>query len=105
MNIRPMGPAPMTTMVSPGCAPVSFEPLHHAGERLGERGVLQRHAVRDQQRVLLHDARGDAHVLGVGAVVEEQVFAEVLLAVPAEEAVVAGRGVHGDDAVADGETW
>jgi hypothetical protein len=60
-------------------------------------------SVRHKQRVLLHDARRDAHVLGVGAVVEEQVLAEVLLSVTAEETVVAGGGVERQHAVAHAE--
>ncbi len=65
--------------------------------------MLEGDGVGDAEGVFFDDARGDADVLGVGAVVEEQVVAEVLLVVAAEEAGVAGRGVEREDAVADGE--
>ena len=80
-----------------------FEATDDAGERLGEGGVLEAGLAGMAQGIFLDDAGGDADVFGVGAVVEEEVFAEVLLAVAAEEAGVAGGGVEGHDAVADGE--
>jgi hypothetical protein len=76
---------------------------YNAGERLSERGVFEGDVVWDVEGVLLNDARGDADVLGVGAVVEEEIFAEVLLVAGAEEAGVAGRRVEGDDAVSRAE--
>ncbi len=80
-----------------------FEAAEDAGEGFGEGGVLEGDVVGDAERVFLDDAGGDADVFGIGAVVEEEVVAEVLLVVQAEEAGVAGRGVEGEDAIAEGE--
>ena len=81
-----------------------FESMHRAGQRLGQRGVLQRHMVGNVQRVLGHDARGNANELGISAVVEEQVVAEVLLAARTEIALSAGGGVERHHAVAGSKT-
>jgi hypothetical protein len=54
--------------------------MHRAGQRLGQRSVLQRHVVGNMERVLFHNPRRNADELGVGAVVEQQVVAEVFLA-------------------------
>ncbi len=67
-----------------------FKPMHRAGQRLGERRVLQRHMFRHMERVLGHDARGNADELGIGAVVEEQIVAEIFLAASAEVTLAAG---------------
>jgi ribosomal protein L35 len=77
--------------------------VHRAGQRLGQRRVLQRHVVRHMQRILGHDAGRDADELGIGAVVEEQIVAEVLLAALAEIALAAGGGVERHHAVAGGK--
>src|SRR5215510_13181006 len=50
-----------------------------AGERLGQRGTLVVHGVRHFEHIFDDDAARDAHVLGVSAVVEEQIVAEVFL--------------------------
>ena len=65
--------------------------------------MLEGDGVGDAEGIFFDDACGNADEFGVGAVVEEEIVAEVLLAVAAEEADVAGRGVEGQDAVADGE--
>jgi len=65
--------------------------------------VFQRNESGNVHGVLLDDARGDADVFGIGSVVEEQIFAEILLAALAEVALAAGRGVDGHDSIADGE--
>ncbi len=65
---------------------------------------MGRRQVRGDGKGIFGDDPGwDADVFGVGAVVEEKVFAEVLLAVQAEEAGVTGGGVEGDDAVVTAE--
>jgi len=53
--------------------------------------------------IAFDNAGGDADVLGVRAVIEEQIFAEILKASFAEEAGEAGRGVGRDDAFPDGK--
>ena len=103
MNMRPMGPAPMTTMVSPGWAPLSSRPRTTQARGSVRAACSKGTPSGMSEGVLLDDAGGDADVFGVGSVVEEQVLAEVLLAVAAEEADVAGGGVEGDDAVAFAE--
>ena len=67
-----------------------FKPAHDAGQGLGERGMLKGHSGRQVQRILGDDASGDADELGVGAVVEQQIVAQVLLSVAAEKAFVTG---------------
>ena len=57
----------------------------------------------DAKGVLGDDARRDANVLGIGAIVEEQIVAEVFLVARAEVALAAGRGVERDDAIARSE--
>jgi hypothetical protein len=86
-----------------GTGSALFEAADDAGKRFGEGGVLEGDTVGDEEGVLFDDAGGDADVLGVGAVVEEEVFAEILLAMGAEETDVAGSGVEGYDAVAFAE--
>src|SRR5271157_4225014 len=69
--------------------------MHRAGQRL---------MIRYMQRILGHDAGRDANELGIGAVVEEQIVAEVLLAVSAEITLAAGGRVERDYAVAGCKT-
>ncbi len=70
----------MTATVSPGCGMRIFKAVHGAGQRLSQRSVLQRNVVENMEGILGHDAGRDADELGIGAVVEEQVVAEVFLA-------------------------
>ena len=86
-----------------GMRPRIFKSVHGAGQRLGQRRVFQRNVVGNMQRVLGDDARRNANELGIGAVVEEQIVAEIFLAALAEVALAAGRGVERDDAVAGSE--
>src|SRR5579862_4962407 len=51
--------------------------------------------LRDHVGVPLHDTRRDPNVFRVGAVIEEQIFAEVFQASTAEETVVARRRICG----------
>ncbi len=98
--ISPSGPPPMMATVSPGCGRESSKTVHSAGQRLGQRGVFQRHMIGNMKRVLRYDARGNADELSVRSIVEEQVVAEILLPAFAKVAVTARRGVEGDYAVA-----
>src|SRR5581483_9205781 len=75
----------------------------NAGERLDQSGIVIAYAVGDEIRIALDDALRNPDVLGVGAVVEQQVFAKVLQAAATEEALVAGRGVGGDDTLPNAE--
>ena len=70
----------------------------HAGQRLGHGRVFDADVGRNDQHVGFNDAAGHANVFGVGTVVEEEIFAEVLLMLGAVEAHLAGGGVEGDDA-------
>ena len=56
--------------------------------------------IRHKQRILGHDAGWNANELGIGAIVEEQIVAEIFLAARAEIALAAGRGVERHNAVA-----
>ena len=71
-----------------------------AGQRFDEGGVFVFEALGNDVGVLLNDARGQADVFGVSAVIEEKILAEILLAVAAEIAMIARRGVGGDNALA-----
>ena len=103
MNIRPMGPAPMTAMVSPGCGLVWLRPCTTQASGSVRAACSKRDARGDGEGVLLNDAGRDAHVFRICAVVEEDIGAEVLLVVKAEEAGIAGGGVHRKNAVAESE--
>jgi hypothetical protein len=48
----------------------------------------------------LHDTRRDANVLGVRAIIEEQILTKILLAVAAEEAMITRGGIGSDNALA-----
>ena len=70
----------------------------HAGQRLDQRRALVVHGVRHFQHVFGDDAAGNAHVFGVRAVVEQQVFAKIFLAAAAVIAAETRRGIGGDHA-------
>ena len=72
-----------------------------AGERLDQGGIGEGNVAGDLEHVFADDPAGDAHELGVGAVVEQQVLAEVLPAPQAEEAGIARRGIRRNHAHAD----
>ncbi len=77
-----------------------FKAVHGAGQRLSKRSVLQRNVVENVEGILGNDTSRDADELGIGAVVEEQIVAEVFLAMLAEIALPAGGGVERNHAVA-----
>src|ERR1019366_1659141 len=54
--------------------------------------------------IALHDAGRNADVLGVGAVIEEQVLTEILQSLVAEETLSARRRIGGHHALANRET-
>jgi hypothetical protein len=70
----------------------------HASQRLDQRGAAIVDGVRHLEHVLHHDAAGDAHVLGISAIVEKKILAKVFLTPAAVKATQAGRGIGGDDA-------
>src|SRR5215469_269950 len=76
----------------------------HAGKRLGKRSALIIHRMRHFEHVFHGDAAGNAHVLGVSAVVEEQIVAEVFLAASAVVTEQAGCGIRGDHTHSDAPT-
>jgi len=82
-----------------------LEALEDAGEGFDEGGVEIAEMGGDLVHVALYDAGGDADIFSVGAVIEEEVLAEVFEAAAAIEAVEAGGGVGGDDALADVEAF
>ena len=100
-NIRPMGPSPMTATVSPGADAAFFQAAHHAGQRLDQRRILIAHMRRESRTCCAATMRaGNADVLGVGAVVEQQILAQIFLAALAEEALAAGRRIGRHHALA-----
>jgi hypothetical protein len=52
-------------------------------------------------RIPLDNPGGDANVFRVCAVVEQQVFAEVLQTAPAEKTLIARRGIRRNDSIAN----
>ena len=93
----------MTATISPLRGPESSKSVHGTGQRLGESRVLKRHILRNDKRVLRDNALGNFDELGISAVVEDQIVAKIFLAVQAEVAQAARRGVERDDAVAGRE--
>ena len=67
-------------------------------ERLDQGRAAVVHGMRHFQHVLHHDAPGNAHVFGVGAVVEQKIFAKIFLTAPAMKAAQARSGIRGNDA-------
>jgi hypothetical protein len=80
--------------------PASLDPQQGTGERLGEGRARGGQARADRDQVAGHEARGQADVLTVGAVDEEQVLAEVGAPCAAEPALPARRRVGRHDPVA-----
>ena len=70
----------------------------NAGQRLGHGGVFDADVGRNDQHVGFNDAAWNADVFGVGAVVEEEIFAEIFLMLGAVEAHLARGGVERDNA-------
>ncbi len=70
----------------------------HAGQWFDQRGTLVIDRVRHFQHIFGDDAPGYAHVLGIGAVVEQEIFAKIFLAAAAMVAAEARRGVCCDHA-------
>ena len=75
----------------PGAQLDVFDPLHHASQGLDQRRVTKSGLRLEPQQVLLHEPRRDNNRLGVGAVQEQQIVAQVFLVVEAVEAFPAGR--------------
>ncbi len=94
MNIRPIGPAPITTTLSPRFAPVSSRPRTTQASGSVSAACSKRQALGHNERVLGDDPGGNADVLGIGAVVEEQVLAEVFLSADAPVTGAAGRRIQ-----------
>ena len=76
-----------------------LQAAQHTRQRLDQSRILIGHVGRDLVHIPLHDAVGNADVLGVSAVVEEQVLAEVFDPALAVEAFQAGRRVGGHHAL------
>ena len=67
----------------------------NASQRLGHGRIHERNAFRNFEHILPNDSAGNANVFGVSSVVEEKIFAEIRLALAAEEAGVAGSRIRG----------
>ena len=80
-----------------------FKPVDSAGQRFCKRRVLQGNVIGNTQGVFCHDARRDANELGVGAVIEKQVVAKILLTAPAKITFTAGCRIQRHDAIAGSE--
>ena len=72
---------------------------HHTRQWFHQSRILIADSVGNEVCIALHDAGRDADVLGVSAVVEEQVLAEILQAPFAEETFSAGRRIGGHHAL------
>src|SRR5580704_5078400 len=65
----------------------------HTGQWLDDGCVQKRDRVGNLKHVLADNAARDADVFSVCAVVEQQIFTEIGLALAAEEALIAGSGI------------
>ena len=64
VNIRPIGPCPITTTNSPGCGAHLHHSLKAGVERFHQRGPLEGSAFRNPLHAALHNPWHHAHVLG-----------------------------------------
>ena len=78
-SIRPIGPAPRTSTVSPSCRPSTLDAVQAARQRLDERRDAAGSRSGTRNRFTLGDPRRDEQVLGVGAVQQLEALAERLL--------------------------
>ena len=102
--MEPIGPTPITTTVSPGAHRRIFHALHHAGQRLGQSGIPIIQMRRNHIGIQANDARRNLDEFRISAVIEQQIFAEIHASAAAIEALQAGRGIRGHDALPDLET-
>jgi hypothetical protein len=84
-----------------GGQPGVFNALNNAGQRLSESSVAERGIRLEPEHVLLGDSGGDNNGLGIGAVQEEEVVAEILLLMLAKEAPAAWGRVRDYNAVSN----
>ena len=54
-----------------------MQTAENAGQRLGHRGILEAHIRRHNEHIGFHNAPRNPDVLGVSAIIEQQIFAEV----------------------------
>ena len=64
-----------------------FDALHDAGKRLGERGIAEIRFRFQPQQIFLDEPRGNDDGFRVGAVEEQQIFAEIFLTGSAVESI------------------
>ena len=100
-NIKPIGPAPMTRTFWPDAQLEVLDALDDTGQRFGERGIAEIGLRLEAQQVFLDEPRGNGDGFGVGAVEEQQIFAQIFLAGAAMKTFAARRGIGHDHAVAD----
>ena len=111
-KMMPIGPWPMTRMVSPRRKPQSFNTFHASIDRLDKRRLLERDTVRDANHAFLNDPVHYADVLGKSAaagfitggradLLVGRALRENLM--PAVVAIATRDVVKDDNAVADSE--
>ena len=83
----------------PGPGVRLLQAAYNTRKWLGKSGVFERNMSRNQQCVFSHDPGRDPDVFSVGSVVEQQIFAKVLLTAEAEEASIARRRIQRNDAI------
>ena len=71
----------------------------HTSQGFHHRRILVAHIVGDGQHIGFDNAARNANIFSIGAIVEQQVFAEILLMFLAEETDAAGSRVEGDDSL------
>ena len=81
----------------PFANPGFLNAAHHAGQWLDHRRVAVSDSIGDLMGVASHNRAGDPNIFGVSAVVEQKVFAKVLLLPLAGITVSAGRRIGRDD--------
>ena len=68
-----------------------FHAFHDTGEWFGQGGIAVIQMRGNQKGIELDDATWNANILRIGAVVEEQVFAQIQASAPAIETLQTGR--------------
>ena len=76
-NIEPIGPTPMTATVSPASSPVSSRPFTTQASGSASAASDNSDAARISYVLRSHDARRNANIFRISAIVEQQIFAEI----------------------------
>ena len=93
-NIKPIGSAADDGDGVADLNPGLVQSTQHAGQRFDHSRFFVGNIGGNRQHVGFNNAARNANVFGIGAVIEQQVFAEIFLMLGAVEAHLAGRGIQ-----------